>query len=140
MLISSSTRLAQLIRFAVVGGFSTGMFLIGQYLFVGLLRFPVILGTTLSFAIGISISYIGHHAITFRRSGAHLHYGPRFVVVTALMLVISNLLAYGMVTVAGVNYLSGSLVIAIVYPVGSFVLQSLWVFAERSASGDSLSE
>jgi hypothetical protein len=52
------------------------------------------------------------------------------------MLIVSNLMAYGMVTVGGANYLWSSAVIALVYPAGSFVLQNLWVFAERTASND----
>jgi putative flippase GtrA len=131
------TTLAQLVRFAIVGGFSTIMFLLAQYVFVGLLALPVMAGTTLSFAVSLAVSYFGHHAITFQRSGAHFRYGPRFIVVTALMLLVSNLMAYGMVTISGANYLWSSAVIALVYPAGSFVLQNLWVFAERTAPNDS---
>jgi putative flippase GtrA len=127
--------LAQLVRFAIVGGFSTGVFMLAQYLLIGVLDLSVTAGTTVSFAVSIVTSYFGHHAITFQRSGAHFHYGARFAVVTALMLVISNLMAYGMVTVGGLNYLWGSVIIALVYPAGSFVLQNLWVFTERSISG-----
>ena len=138
MMLPDSTRLAQLGRFAVVGGIATSMFILTQYVLLGLLHMSIITGTTLSFAVSLAASYFGHHAITFRRSGAHFHYGSRFVIVTALMLVISNLLAYVMVSIEGSNYLWSSLLIALVYPVGSFVLQSLWVFAERTPPGDRL--
>ena len=136
MLTIRKTTLARLVRFAIVGGFSTITFLLAQYVFVGLLALPVMAGPTLSFAISLAVSYFGHHAITFRRSGAHFRYGPKFVVVTALMLIVSNLMAYGMVTISGANYLWSSALIALVYPAGSFVLQNLWVFAERTASND----
>jgi putative flippase GtrA len=132
----NKTTLTLLGRFAIVGGFSTGMFMLAQYVFLGVLHVSVLVGTTLSFGVSLATSYFGHHAITFRRTGAHLHYGPRFIVVTVVMLVISNFIAYGMVTVVGVNYLWGSLIIALIYPVGSFVLQSLWVFADRPGSGE----
>lgn len=126
---------AQIVRFAIVGGFSTGVFMLGQYVLIGCIDLPVMIGTTVSFGVSLVTSYFGHHAITFQRSGAHFHYGPRFAVVTASMLVTSNLMAYGLVTVGGLNYLWGSVIIAFVYPIGSFVLQNLWVFAERSLSG-----
>lgn len=126
--------LAQVVRFTIVGGFSTAVFMLAQYLLIGRLGVSITAGTTVSFAVSIVTSYFGHHAITFQRSGAHVHYGARFAVVTALMLVISNLMAYAMVTVGGLNYLGSSVIIALVYPAGSFVLQNLWVFSERSVS------
>lgn len=135
MLTAKNATLAQLIRFAIVGGFSTGVFMLAQYVLIGGMGVPVMAGTTVSFAVSLVTSYFGHHAITFQRSGAHFHYGTKFAVMTALMLVISNLMAYGLVTIGGLNYLWGSVMIALVYPVGSFVLQNLWVFSERSASG-----
>jgi putative flippase GtrA len=121
----------QMVRFAIVGGLATGLFLLCQYLFIGVLHLPTVVGTALSFAIGLPASYLGHHTLTFRRSGAHLHYGPRFLVVTAIMLLLSNGLAFVLIEMAGFNYLAASAGIGIVYPLGSFFLQRLWVFATR---------
>jgi putative flippase GtrA len=120
------------VRFAIVGGLATGLFMTCQYLFIGMLQLPTLLGTALSFAIGLPASYLGHHTLTFRRSGAHWHYGSRFLIVTAIMLILSNCLAFFMIEIAGFNYLAASGAIAILYPVGSFFLQRLWVFATRA--------
>ena len=124
----------QIARFAIVGGLATGLFMLCQYLFIGVLHLPTLLGTALSFAIGLPASYLGHHTLTFRRLGAHMYYGPRFLVVTAIMLILSNGLAFFMIEIAGFNYLAASAAIGITYPLGSFFLQRLWVFAMRPHS------
>ncbi len=118
----------QLVRFAIVGGLATGLFMVCQYLFIGVLHFPTLLGTAMSFAIGLPASYLGHHSLTFRRSGAHLRYGPRFLIVTAIMVMLSNGLTFFMIEIAGLNYLAASGAIGIIYPLGSFFLQRIWVF------------
>jgi putative flippase GtrA len=120
--------LAQLVRFAVVGGFSTGVFMVGQYLLIGVLGQATMAATTISLLVSLLASYAGHHAVTFRRTGAHLYYGSRFVIVSAIMLIVSDLVLYGLVDAAGLSYIEASVAISILYPIGSFFLLTLWVF------------
>ena len=110
-------RLAQLVRFAAVGGLSTFVFMAGQYLFIGVIGLATMVGTTIGFGVSLLASYFGHHTVTFRRSGAHLHI--QVCDITAIMLIVSNLVDYGLLEAAGLNYLIASAAISILYPVGS---------------------
>ena len=127
---------AQITRFVIVGLSSTLAFLLCQCALIGGLHLNILTGTTISIGISLLLSYLGHHRVTFKRSGAHGRYGTRFVIATAVMITLSNALAYGFTTLAGRNFMIGSLVVSFVYPVGSFLLQTLWVFRAQAPSSE----
>jgi putative flippase GtrA len=78
---------------------------------------------------GIVVSYLGHHAYTFRRKGRHGFYFWRFVAITAILFVAASAIAYAGDRWLGLPALVISLVVTVLYPAGSYLLHTLWTFA-----------
>jgi putative flippase GtrA len=84
----------------------------------------------LALTISVSASYLGHHAFTFRKSGQHQLYMRRFGIVTAGIFVIVSVLAWVGDEVFHLPALAISIMVSLAYPVLSYILHSLWTFAE----------
>jgi putative flippase GtrA len=79
----------------------------------------------------IGVSYVGHHAFTFARKGRHRFYFRRFVIISALLFVLSSALAF--ICDATLHLSAGviSVTITVLYPAASYLFHSLWTFAEE---------
>ena len=92
---------------------------------------PIWIGTTLSFGISLTLSYVGHHRFTYGKEGEHIVYIPRFATTTVILLIVSNVAAYVLIDRGAHNYLIASAAIAVIYPVGSLMLNTFFVFAMK---------
>lgn len=120
-------------RFGAVGVAAT----VSYFSITALLGHPIagfdpIVAHTLGVATSLIVSYWGHHRFTFRADGAHSFYLPRFVLVSAVLYLLSTAAMafgrYGMV----LNHTLVTAGIAIGYPIMSYLLNALWTFARAS--------
>jgi putative flippase GtrA len=79
----------------------------------------------------IGVSYFGHHAFTFARKGRHRFYFRRFAIITALLFVLSSALAFICDATLHLSAAVISVMITVLYPAASYLLHSLWTFAEE---------
>ena len=82
----------------------------------------------------IGLSYAGHHAFTFARKGRHSVYFRRFAIITAALFLLSSAVAFACDRYLGLPAGIISLLIAVLYPCGSYVAHSLWTFADVRGS------
>jgi len=123
---------ARAFRFGVVGIAATVAYL-GL---VNLLAVPVgpltpFHAHLVALCISISVSYLGHHAFTFARKGRHRVYFSRFAAITALLFVLSSVLAYVCDAMLHLSAAVISLTITVLYPAASYLLHTLWTFADE---------
>ena len=78
-------------------------------------------------------SYAGHHRFTFRRSGSHHFYLPRFVGISVMLSAMAVCGTYIATQSFGVGYQLATLCVTISYPIASFALNRSWVFVERNS-------
>lgn len=83
----------------------------------------------------IALSYAGHHAFTFGRKGRHGFYFRRFAVITAMLFVLSSAGAFVCDHYLHFPAAIISLLVAGLYPCCSYLLHSLWTFAEARGDG-----
>jgi putative flippase GtrA len=81
--------------------------------------------------MSIGVSYAGHHAFTFARKGRHRVYFSRFAIITALLFVLSSVLAYVCDATLHLSAAVISVTITVLYPAASYLFHSLWTFAEE---------
>lgn len=100
-------------------------------------RPPIGINSVAANALGVFaslwVSYFGHHRYTFDVPGQHERYLPRFLIVTAgLFLLSSAAMALGR-NVWALDHTLVTALIAVFFPLISFLLNSLWTFAQKRA-------
>jgi putative flippase GtrA len=129
----AGTRRAQfytLLRFCIVGGASTLVFLATSWLLIWLELMPATLVNVAAMAAGIASSYSGHYYFTYRKGGGqHAFFGPRFFAVTAILGTASVVFTHVTVENFRVSPYIVSTLVSILYPVGSLLLHHFWTFA-----------
>jgi len=129
----------QATRFAVIGAAATITHVSVAVLAVERLSTPVLLANALAFAAAVLVSYFGHHAWTFRRSGRHGKHFPRFLLVALAGLAANQAIMFAIVNLAGLDYLFGLALVVLIVPASSFVLSRRWAFTELALAGETLS-
>jgi putative flippase GtrA len=124
----------RLIRFGLVGGLATLTYLAVSIGAVKLLELRPSIASIIAIACGFVVSYVGHHQFTFRLTGRHHVHLPRFgVMQTTIFVVVGGLSTY-LLEKQVADPTVVSVMVAIAWPMISFVVAQLWVF-KRGASG-----
>lgn len=116
----------RLVRFVLVGGINTVIYLALGMLFVHL-------GATVEIAHGVALilslitSYLSHKIITFEVKGGHRKYGVKFFVGTAFIVSTQFILIYvNKSTFENLFFLF--LLSSAYYPIASFLIHNFWTF------------
>ena len=124
----------RILRFGLVGGLATLTYLAVSIGAVQLLDVRPSIASIAAIACGFVVSYTGHHQFTFRLTGRHHVHLPRFgVMQTTIFVVLGGLSTYLLEhKVADPTLVS--ILVAVSWPLISFVVAQLWVF-KRGPSG-----
>ena len=125
--------LREVFRFGVVGVAASAAHIAVALLLIEHAGLPVLWANALAFSVALSISYLGNHRWTFRRTGAHERHFPRFLATALLGLGLNQLIILLTVELAGWPYLAGILLVVLLVPALSFALSKGWAFAWTGA-------
>ena len=73
--------------------------------------------------------YLGNHRWTFAAKGAHAVHFPRFTAIALAGLSLNQAIVYVMVEVMVLDYRDALIIVVLVVPALSFVLNRGWVFS-----------
>lgn len=119
---------AQVFKFGVVGSFGALTYyslLLGM---VELWNVPVLVATSIAFALVVIETYILHYHWTFRSDAAHSAVAPRFVFMTVTGFFLNFAIMYVGVTLARINYLVVQTLAIGVVVTWNFLVSWFWVF------------
>ena len=126
------SNLARVGRFGIVGIASTLVYFI---LTTVLGRPPIDMGSITANVLGVIVSllvsYFGHHRFTFGVLGQHRHYLPRVLFVIATLFLLSCAVMTIGRYVLVLDHTLVTAIIAIFFPIVSFVLNLLWTFSRK---------
>ncbi|MCB2092883.1 MAG: GtrA family protein [Rhodobacteraceae bacterium] len=117
-----------IVAFGVTGGISTVMcVLVGlfSYRIIGLAPFNANL---VGFSVGFFISYYGHRTFSFRSEGKVSRSMPRFFVIAATNLVLSQAIVFTIVNVIGRPYWQALAIMVTIVPAFTYVMGRMWAF------------
>lgn len=120
--------LLALARFGVVGVASTLVYLICSYALLTTGIVHPAAANIVSLLVGILSSYLGHYYFTYRLTGRHVFFGPRFLGVTAVVFCACIGLERVLNGVFLVEPKVSAVAVAVVYPVASLLLNHFWTF------------
>jgi putative flippase GtrA len=91
-------------------------------------RTSAVVGNTASFAVAFWVSYLGHNYFTYRKSGQHMYYCPRFILgalgVFAFMMGVTAF-AENILVLDPLLIVTGT---TLLYPLVSFAASQFWTF------------
>jgi|tagenome__1003787_1003787.scaffolds.fasta_scaffold20718716_2 putative flippase GtrA len=121
---------SEVLRFATVGLTATLVYFVAFNVVSYGTAFSPVIANIVAFGLSLAVSYLGHKHVTFRASGSHSVYLPKFFAITAVLVSATSVLS-----VAGTSWLQlppymVAFLVSASYPVGSFFLNKFWVFKE----------
>jgi len=124
----------KLIRYGIVGAISNGLLYL---LYVGLtllLSLAPLLASTIVFAIGIGVTYIGNALWAFDRPKSHGYSLPRYVLTYFSGFCVQIGVLSGLISVFGMPHLIAQLIGMGAAAVTIFLLLNLWVFRNPAST------
>lgn len=95
------------------------------------MAWPMAVASVAGFVVSLVVSYAGHAKFTFAvRDDRHGRFGPRFLCASVGLAVLCSGLAQALVSGLGLNPAVVTGLIAVMYPGASFLMHSIWSFAE----------
>jgi putative flippase GtrA len=124
--------LRQVLRFGIVGGVATAVYLIVAISLPALPSFsaPPTVAASIASVVSLLVSYFGHHKLTFSKVGHHELYLPRFLLSSVALSLIAVNFTYFLTETAQFDYRIASLCVALSYPLASFLLSRIWIFRD----------
>jgi putative flippase GtrA len=123
-----------IVKFFVVGGAATLLYLAVASGLTYALGMAPALASGLAVAASIAFSYVGHNYFSFSVRGQHALRLPRFVTGSFALCLLSSLISYVSVDVAGHKPYVAFAAVCLLYPPASFLLNRYWVFRNVSSS------
>ena len=118
----------RIIRYCVLGGLGSVIYLGVTMAFVEILGFQPTVASIVGFLCVLLIVYLPNLFWVFDSTRAHRSSFPRFVIVSGVGLLGSTAAMYGAVNIIGLNYMWGVLGATAVVPPVNFILNSYWTF------------
>jgi putative flippase GtrA len=84
----------------------------------------------IAFGASLLLSYAGHYFFTYRSREAHSRTGTRFAIITLVLLLLCSAVQQ-LALWSDVPPEGASLIVAVVYPPLSFLLNHFWAFARK---------
>ncbi len=122
--------LAQLMRFAGVGGLATAVHVLVALAVQA--AFPISdQGANLSgFAAAVLLSYLGHARFTFAVTSQSVAQFMRFFSLSCLSLGISSMTVWLITAKLGFSFIVAMVAVSVVVPIASYLVMRFWVFDE----------
>lgn len=121
----------QLSAFVAVGLAASASHVVVALMLAKLAGFSPLAANFAAYLCAVGISYLGHARLTFGRSTKDSGQLLRFLIVSLLGLVCTQLTTLLLVEVWRWPFGAGLMVVSIVTPAVTFTAARLWVFAER---------
>ena len=84
----------------------------------------------IGFTAAFAVSYFGHFRFTFAASGRHRDYLLKFAVSSLASLVLSTGMVWVATAILGIDYKPSLIALAVIVPVGNYLVNRFWVFLE----------
>lgn len=121
----------RIVRFAMVGGLSSLLYLVFAWWLIDLVSIPPIQGTVAAYALVVPINFLLQKHFTFRSAAAASAELPRFLLVHGMNIALSAGIMALITTVWGLAPIWGMLATVAIVPVLVFLALEVWVFYRR---------
>jgi putative flippase GtrA len=124
------TEFWRLARFFTIGALATLIHTSVAMIAVAAAGTSPTVGTMIGFAAAFLVSYVGHFRFTFAVSGRYRDYLLKFVVSSLASFLLSTGAVWTSTAILGIDYKLALIALAIVVPVGNYLVNRFWVFLQ----------
>lgn len=117
-----------LVRFSLMGGIATAVYVLAALMAVEWGGFSPMLSSTLGFCASFAVSYLGHFHFTFSVPGRYRDYVVRFAVSSLASFLISTLVMWLTAKLLELDSRIALMVVGIIIPICSYLINRCWVF------------
>lgn len=123
-------------RFSLVGLIATVAYFILGFIFISVLKWPVLIGNALAYLLAFFVSYFGQSKFTFQVRGSHAIMLPAYLATQVGGLLLNSCIV-GFCIKKHLPYLLAMLIAAGITPVAVYLTCRFWVFRNRSVDENS---
>jgi putative flippase GtrA len=124
----------RLARFSVVGAVATAVHIGVAMLAVAAAGANPTAGSAIGFVAAFTVSYFGHFRFSFRVTGRYRDYLLKFAVSSLASFLLSTASVWLATAIIGVDYKPALVALAIIVPVGNYLVNRFWVFLHPDAA------
>jgi len=117
-----------LVRYGLVGGALTLIYILMTAVIIELLRWPALVSSVTAFTLNLPAAYFGHRHGTFQAEGSHLLQARRFVIAMTVAFTVSTLSIIIIVNMMRLHYSLALVTTAFLVPLINFFVLKQWVF------------
>ncbi len=121
----------RILRFAMVGGLCSILYLLFAWWLIQLSAVPAVIGTAAAYLLVVPINFLLQKHFTFRSSASLTAELPRFLLVHGMNLALSVGIMALVVTWWGLSPIWGMLATVVIVPLVVYLALDLWVFCMR---------
>lgn len=125
-------QLARFLRFALVGGFATGIQYLLLIILVHLAGAEPVTASAVGFVVSAFANYIINYHFTFASNQRHIAALSKFSVLASIGLFLNSAMMSGLIRL-GLHYLPAQVMATVVVLLWNFVGNSLWTFRAHTA-------
>ena len=120
----------RLARFSIVGVVATVLHIGVAMIAVAAMGANPTVAAMIGFTAAFAVSYFGHFRFTFAAPGRHRDYLLKFAVSSLASLVLSTGMVWVATAILGIDYKPSLIALAVIVPVGNYLVNRFWVFLE----------
>ena len=124
----NSNRVAELVRYGLVGGASAATYFLGSN-FLDQLGLSPWASAGTAWCMSLFVSYFGHMRVTFKVAPDHRRMVSRYVVLCCANLALTEGVTYLVHGAMGYPYAVASAAVTVLVPLMSYPASKFWVFA-----------
>jgi len=129
MLIDKNYRFKPFVRYGIVGVIGTIIDVVSLYVLVEFFKLPLLVATTVSFLLAVSNNFILNKIWTFKNNSSNYRkLFIKFLLVSIVGLLITNLSMLGQVLVLGIWYIYAKLITSALVLAWNFLGNKYWTF------------
>jgi putative flippase GtrA len=117
------------IRYGLVGAAVALIYIVSFKLLQIADLFPAVINSCLAFLIAVAVQYLGHAAITFRRTVRDGAQAVRFALTVGMGMVLSAIVVGCVGPALGIRDHYSALAVIVIVPFFNFIVFKVWAFA-----------
>lgn len=125
----------RVVRFLIVGGTATGVYIAVAMVVVEFGHFSPVLGAVIGYCASFLVSYVGHLRFTFAVSGRYRDYVLKATVSSLASFFISTFAMWLATKMLMIDYRVALVAIAIIIPICNYLINRFWVFLHPADVG-----
>lgn len=125
-------KVVQFIKYLFSGGSAVLVHLLVLWVGVEFLDIPHVFSSFIGFCVGTAVNYCLQHAFVFKKTGDHLFYFKKYLIVTVLMQGVNVSLFWLLLSYTNIQYIIAQILTIGVIFICNYIINAKYTFKDQS--------